>query len=34
VRPKIERLGWLTDQQKHDVYEGNARKVFTRMDLG
>jgi 4-oxalmesaconate hydratase len=33
VKPKIERLGWLTDEQKHAVFEGNARKVFTRMKL-
>jgi 4-oxalmesaconate hydratase len=30
VKPKIERLGWLTEEQKHDVFEGNFRRVFTR----
>jgi 4-oxalmesaconate hydratase len=33
VRPKIERLGWLTEEQKHTVYEGNARRIFTRLRL-
>ena len=33
VKPKIERLGWLTDEQKRAIYEGNARRVFTRLKL-
>lgn len=30
VRPKIERLGWLSEEQKRLIFEGNFRKVYTR----
>jgi 4-oxalmesaconate hydratase len=30
VKPKIDRIGWLTEQQRRDLFENNARKVYTR----
>lgn len=31
IRPMIEAIPWLSGDDKHAVYEGNARKVFSRL---
>jgi len=31
LRPVLEEIDWLTDEQRTDVFEGNARQVFTRL---
>jgi hypothetical protein len=30
IRPLIEGIGWLTEQDKKNIFEDNAKKVFTR----
>jgi predicted TIM-barrel fold metal-dependent hydrolase len=30
VKPLIDEIGWLTDQDKKNIFEDNARKVFSR----
>jgi predicted TIM-barrel fold metal-dependent hydrolase len=31
IRPLIEAISWLSDADKAAVYEGNARKVYSRL---
>jgi predicted TIM-barrel fold metal-dependent hydrolase len=31
LRPVVEEIGWLTDEQRHAIFEGNARTVFNRL---
>jgi 4-oxalmesaconate hydratase len=30
IKPKIERIAWLTDADRNALFEGNARKLYTR----
>jgi hypothetical protein len=30
IRPLIEDIEWLTEQDKKNIFEDNARKVLTR----
>jgi 4-oxalmesaconate hydratase len=30
IKPKIERIDWLTDADREAIFEGNARKLYTR----
>ncbi len=30
IKPKIERIDWLTEAQRYDLFEGNAKKLYTR----
>jgi len=30
VKPLIDEIGWLTEQDKKNIFEDNARRVFTR----
>jgi predicted TIM-barrel fold metal-dependent hydrolase len=32
IAPMIEAIGWLTEADKHALYEGNARKLYTRLN--
>ena len=29
----IEKIPWLTDEDRHKIFEGNARKLFSRLQL-
>jgi 4-oxalmesaconate hydratase len=29
--PIFQSIEWLTDEERHKITEGNARKVFSRM---
>ena len=31
LRPVVEEIDWLTDEQRHAIFEGNARTVFNRL---
>jgi hypothetical protein len=31
IKPMIEGISWLSDADKHAIYEGNARKVYSRL---
>ena len=31
LKPVIEQFGWMQDVDRHAVFEGNAREVFTRL---
>jgi 4-oxalmesaconate hydratase len=33
IKPMIEEIPWLTQEDRHAIYEGNARKVFTRLKV-
>ncbi|MPZ47843.1 MAG: amidohydrolase family protein [Dehalococcoidia bacterium] len=33
IKPMIENIPWLTEEDRHAVYEGNARKVYSRLQL-
>jgi 4-oxalmesaconate hydratase len=30
IKPMIDEIGWLTEQDKKNIFEDNARKLFTR----
>jgi 4-oxalmesaconate hydratase len=30
IKPTIESIAWLTGEQKHGIFEGNARRLFPR----
>ena len=34
IAPMIEGLGWLTEEQKRAVYEENARRIYSRLQVG
>ena len=31
IKPMIEAIPWLTEQDKQDIYEGNARRLYSRL---
>jgi len=34
LKPVIESIDWLSAEDRHKIFEGNARKLFTRLNLG
>jgi 4-oxalmesaconate hydratase len=33
VKPLIDDIGWLSDEDKHAIFEGNARKLYSRLKV-
>ncbi len=33
VKPLIDQIGWLTAEDKHAIFEGNARKLYSRLKV-
>jgi 4-oxalmesaconate hydratase len=33
IKPMIEAIPWLTDADRYAIYEGNARKVYSRLSV-
>jgi predicted TIM-barrel fold metal-dependent hydrolase len=33
LRPVVEAIGWLSDEQRQAIFEGNARQVFTKLPV-
>ena len=31
MRPDIEAMGFLTEEDRHKIFEGNARRLFARL---
>ena len=31
LRPVVEAIDWLSDAERHAIFEGNARTVFNRL---
>ena len=31
VKPLIDAIEWLTDEDRYNLYEGNVRRVYTRL---
>ena len=34
VKALIDAIPWLTDEDRHAIYEGNARRVYSRLRVG
>ncbi len=32
IRPMIEAITWLSPEERHAIYEGNARRVYSRLE--
>ncbi len=33
LKPVVESIDWLTDDDRNKIFEGNARKIFTHLNL-
>jgi predicted TIM-barrel fold metal-dependent hydrolase len=33
VKPLIDQIIWLTAEDKHAIFEGNARKLYSRLKV-